>query len=541
MVGTDPRVTEVMQLYSQLSSRRGTWEEHWQQIAELALVAYANTFRPGQYNTPGAQKTEQQFDSTFAVALGRAASVVDSLLTPYGKMWHGLAPSDPYLKKDYQVRVYFEEVTRILFQYRYSAKANFATNNYENMQSLMGFGTSCMFADALRAPGGGIRYRSIHIGEIYFAENHQGIIDTALRYFPMKAHQAVQKWGDKVPAAIQTAAAQNSQMDFFFIHLVRPNNEMDKRLKNYRGMPFKSCYVSVTGHAYLDEGGYNAFPYSIGRYKTAPGELYGRSPAMDVLPAAKTLNAEKLTILKQGQRAVDPVLLSHDDGVANAFDLTPGAMNAGGVNADGRPLVQTLPIGNIAIGKDLMDDERKLINDSLLVTMFQILVETPEMTATEVLERVKEKGMMLAPTVGRQESEYLGPLVERDIDILASQGLLPPMPPQLLEAKGEYEIVYDSPMSRAMRAEQAAGALRTISQAAEFAAATGDPSPLDHFNFDVIIPEVGDINGMPTSWRNTQEAIDAKRQQRAEQTQQAQMLEAAPALAGAAKAIGAGG
>ena len=40
----------------------------------------------------------------------------------------------------------------------------------------------------------------------------------------------------------------------------------------------------------LDEGGYRTFPYAISRYVTAPGETYGRSPAMLALPSIKTLN-----------------------------------------------------------------------------------------------------------------------------------------------------------------------------------------------------------------------------------------------------------
>src|ERR1700692_2198488 len=104
-----------------------------------------------------------------------------------------------------------------------------------------------------------------------------------------------------------------------------------------------------------------------------------------------------------------------------------------------------------------MDMERALVNDAFLVTLFQILTESPQMTATEVIERTQEKGILLAPTVGRQQSERLGPQIHRELDVLASQGLLLPMPPALREAKGAYSIVYTSPLSRAMREQEAAG------------------------------------------------------------------------------------
>lgn len=241
-----------------------------------------------------------------------------------------------------------------------------------------------------------------------------------------------------------------------------PRSDVDPTKADYRGMDFASYYVALAGKTLLAESGYRSFPYAISRYTTAPGEIYGRSPAMLALPAIKTLNEEKKTLLKQGHRTVDPVLLTHDDGVLDGFSLRPGAINPGGVSMDGRPLVHALPVGNLAVGKDMMDDERLVINDAFLVTLFQILVDTPQMTATEVLERAREKGALLSPTMGRQQSEFLGPMIARELDVLMRQSLLPPLPGVLIEAQGEYKIEYDSPLSRAQRAEEAAGISRLM-------------------------------------------------------------------------------
>jgi hypothetical protein len=51
------------------------------------------------------------------------------------------------------------------------------------------------------------------------------------------------------------------------------------------------------------------------------------------------------------------------------------------------------------------------------------------MTATEVLERTREKGALLAPTTGRQQSKALGPMIEGELEILARAGALPELPP----------------------------------------------------------------------------------------------------------------
>jgi hypothetical protein len=234
---------------------------------------------------------------------------------------------------------------------------------------------------------------------------------------------------------------------------------------------------------------------------------------------------------------VDPVLLSHDDGILDTFSLKPGTMNPGGVSAEGRALVHTLPTGNLAAGQDLMDMERSVINDAFLVSLFQILIETPTMTATEVLERAREKGALLSPTMGRQQSEMLGPMIERELDVLSKQGLLSPMPPLLAEAEGEFEIEYDSPLSRSQRSEEAAGWLRTLEAAIAYANTTQDLSVLDQFNTDVIYQQLAEINAVPASWMNDLETVKAQREQRAQQQQTQQMVEAAPAAAGVMKAL----
>ena len=251
---------------------------------------------------------------------------------------------------------------------------------------------------------------------------------------------------------------------------------------------------------------------------------------MMVLPSLKTLNAQKATFLKQGHRAADPVLLTGDDGIVD-FSLRPGALNKGGMTADGKPMVSVLPHGDIQITKEMMADEKGIINDAFLVTLFQILTETPQMTATEVIERTNEKGILLAPTIGRQQSEYLGPLIDRELDLCSQMRLLPPMPPQLKEARGGYNACYTSPISRAMRAQEAAGFMRVVENLKEIVAVTQDVSIMDPLDFDVAVPAMADIQAVPITWMKTDAKIKAVREQRAKAQQVQQEIQAMPAKA----------
>jgi hypothetical protein len=292
----------------------------------------------------------------------------------------------------------------------------------------------------------------------------------------------------------------------------------------------------------MSEGGYRSFPAAISNYATAPGEVFGRSPAMDVLPALKTLNAEKKTFLKAGHRAADPVLLTTDDGITDP-SLRPGALNKGGWSLDGKPLIGTLPVGNIQINEKMMDMERALIEDAFLVNLFQMalnLKDLPQMTATQVIEITNQKGILLAPTVGNQEDD-LGHMIERELDVAEAIGEFDddPMPPRLKEAmRAGHKIVpiYTSPLSRAMRAQEAAGFMRAVEFSKELINITQDPSHLDWADLDVAMPEMADIAGSPPSWTASQDKIDQKRKARAQAMAQQQKIQAMPAEAAMMKA-----
>ena len=526
--------------FAQLQSWRNTFASHWEEVAELVDPSSRNTFYYGNFNWPGQKKTDRQVDATGMVALGRFGAICDSLLTPRNQFWHGLAADNAYLMKQRGVRLYFEQLTKVLFKYRYKPIANFSAQNQGIYRSLGAYGTGAVFIDAFDGTvtgERGIRYKSIPLGELFLRENHQGLIDGFIRWFRLSAEQAWQKWGHlgTFPEVLIPPLKQNSQMTYNFLHRVVPRTDYDPDRMDAKGKPYASFYLSLEGKCLLSEGGYHSLPIAASRYNQTPGEIYGRSPAMDVLPALKTLNAEKKDSLKIGHRQADPVLLTSDDGIVGE-QLRPGVLNKGGISPEGHLLVQPLPMGNYQISEKMMAEEKSLINDVFLVALFQVLTETPQMTATEVIERTNEKGILLAPTVGRQQSEYLGPLIEREINCLYAQGLGPPVPPVVKEARGEYEVVYTSPLSRAMRAQEAAGFIRTVETVKELVNITQDPSLLDPFDFDTAIPAIADIQAVPVSWMASDEQIAQKRQVRAKaQAQQAQ-IQAMPAQAAMLKA-----
>ena len=533
-------IDKKLRLFTELQGKRAAaFEGHWEEIASLIDPNKRGTFTSGGVAlTAGEKRTQQQVDATGMVALRRFAAICDSLLTPRNMRWHGLAANNAYVMKDRATREWFQKATDALFKFRYAPEANFAMQNQSIFRGLGAYGTSAMFVDQLDDIRGrrGLRYKSMALGELFIHENHQGVVDGFIRRLRYTARQALQKWGEeKFPDLLKGPLEKGSEQLFTFIHVVCPRDDYDPDRLDARGKPFLSCYISVEARCLMQEGGYYSFPMAVSRYDQEPDEVYGRSPAMDALPSLKTLNAEKTVFLKQGHRAADPVLLSKDDGLMN-MNLRPGAINPGGWSSDGKPLVGVLPTGDIQISKEMMAEEKALINDVFLVTLFQILTETPTMTATEVIERTNEKGILLAPTVGGQQSGYLGPLIERELDLLGVMGVLEPMPPRLREAQGEYQVIYTSPLSRAMKAQESAGFMRTLESVKDLVQITGDPGLLDPFNFDVAIPEIAEQQAVPVTWMATDDQIAGKRENRAKMQQQQAAIQAMPAQAAMMKA-----
>lgn len=528
---TDSRADEVIRDQERMASDRANFEALWEQVAQRVLPRL-DDFRSTR--TPGVRRDEHQFDSTAPLALETFAAAVESVLCPRNQKWHSLRVSDDDddLNERPDVRRYLDAVRDQLFRVRYAPEANFAGQVSELFMSLGAFGTGGLFIEDV--VGRGIRYQAIHLAELYVAESAAGLIDKVHRRYKYTARQAMQKFGEALPDEIKTKAQKEPESEFEFIHCVKPNSERQYGKRGPRGMPFASYTVSCTGRKLLAEGGYRTMPYSVSRYVTSPREVYGRSPAVLALANIKMLNEAMKAMIKQAQMAVDPPLLMPDDDVIRSFQLRPGALNYGGVDANGNPLVHPLKSGSeFNVAFEVMEQMRSTINRSFLVTLFQILVDAPQMTATEALLRAQEKGALLAPAMGRQQTELLEPTIARELDILAHAGALPPMPDALRQAGGEIRIAYETPLTRAQRAEEGVALARTLEGIAPLA--TVDPSLLKRINGDEAIKMLAEVNGLPNKILRSDDEMAEMAQNEQAQQAMAALAEGAPIAAQTAK------
>lgn len=515
-------IEQLHKRMGELKSARSTLDSHCQEIAERIWpdqACFTST------KTEGQKKTEKVFDATPALALQRFSAVVDSMVSPQGQTWQRLRASNKDLGKIHAVQVYFDSVTDTLFRYRYSTRANFAGNANAVYKTVGAFGSANMIVNPRDT--GGITYETLPFQKTYIAKNSEGVVDTVFREFSWTAKQAKDRWGDNLPDRILNC--QKLDEKFTFVHVVMPRPDYDPERIDFLGMPFASYYYCADDkERMLEEGGYTSWPIPTITYDCSPGDTYGRSPAMMALPDIKMLNEMNKTVMRGAHQRLAPPLLLADD---MAFSMKPNSLNFGGMNAEGRPLVQRLEMsGDVGLGVDMMQQKRDIINSIFLVSVFQMLDSqgSDRKTATEIIERARMSGAILAPTVS-EFNRFLGANLTREIDILARQGLLPEMPGELIEAQGEYEIQYDSPLSRAQRSEEASGFSRTLQQITPLAQI--DPSILKVIKTDEVMRGLADLNGMPASWLKGPDELMQEMMAEQQQAQAQQLLEAAPVMA----------
>lgn len=533
MDNSDARIVErALGQLTFLKNQRWAFEQQWNEVVDRVLPRHPG-FNRGR-REPGETRTSRMFDATASLALRHFAAAMDSMVTPRTQMWHRLVTEDDQLRDDPRVKAYLEDVTKALFAMRYRWKAGFAPQMGESYVSMGAFGSGGVMIEDVPERRGA-RYRFIPMQRLYFAESEEGIVDKAYMCWPMTVRQAAQKFGENnLPQNMRNLLLREPEKCMEFLHCVQPRTDRDPSKVDPMNMPFESYWIALEGSKIIQRSGFRTFPVAVGRFYAGDDSQYGAGPAMDALPDIKMVNEMERTNIKGAQKAVDPPLLLPEDGALEGFDLRSGSLNWGGLNDRGEPLVRALDSGQrVDIGIDYTNQKREVINLAFYVTLFQIMVDSPQMTATEVLQRAQEKGVLLAPTMGRVQSEMLGPLIERELDIAFHAGLLPEMPDELIESGGSVQIEYDSPLNRAMRSEEGTAVLRWSEASAPFLQI--DPSAAKVMNAEEIVRGLADVFSVPARYVNTEDDVAKAKEAAEQQAQAAALLQAAPVAAGAAK------
>ena len=164
--------------------------------------------------------------------------------------------------------------------------------------------------------------------------------------------------------------------------------------------------------------------------------------------------------------------------------------------------------------------------------------ESPAMTATEVQVRYELMQRLLGPTLGRLQSDFLDPMIQRTFNIMLRAGQLADVPDVVMASDAAMDIEYMGPLTRAQKTDQATSVERWLMNLMSVAEAF--PDVLDVPDPDAIARQLAEMLSVPAGLQRDEKEAAAIRKQRQEQQQAMQEAAMAQETGAGMQAIGEG-
>ncbi|CAB5079608.1 Head-to-tail connector protein, podovirus-type [uncultured Caudovirales phage] len=543
--------SELIDVSNRLISERYEWDRVWEQSARLVLPMQDREFRRGAATMSSREaidgwaagprsvdKIAERFDITAVMAAERLATGLLSLVTPDSEKWMALGISDPLgavEATDEETR-WLERQRDYLMSTMYTPATGWNQANGGAMRSMVVFGTGIYFIEEAWGKRGQndvavpYTFTPLPLSENYLTVDGQNEIDQDYRRFRMSARSALTLFGDKLHPMTSAMAndPQRWHQQVDFLHWVGYRREPGMQGDPMRHSPVESVYIEVEKKHEIRRGGFNYFPVVAYHWNQVPSSPYGESPVMLVMAEIKGGNILAKNSLLSAQQLTKPPVGTSNDSTMQRPNLNPGAINFGALDSQGNLKIKPIILAqNPSLVQSLLDGSRNQIKEGLYTNLWQILINNPQMTATEALIRSNEKGELLGP-IGTKIQAGLSHMTDAALTILEGKGAWRPgaaLEPPASIAGRNIKSSFNSPLDRMRRAGELIGIERTIQTIGPLAQI--DPSVMDNFDNDEIVKLAQEINGAPKKILRKPEDIAQIRQQRDQQMQAQQALAAA--------------
>ena len=519
--------TALIKRYDRLKSDRINWDSMWEELATYLMPGKVDFITT---TTRGSKRAAEVYDSTGIHALQILSASLHGSLTSPSTKWFGLRFRQDELNENKDAKDWLEKCSKAMFQE--FGKSNFSTEVAESYQDMVGLGTSCLQFDVKTkdAKFDGFNFRACHLAEVVISESEEGRIDTVFRKIKLTARQAKQKFGDDAGDKALKALEKDPDQEFEYIQAVFPREIQGENAMvappNMR--PWACYYISVIDKKICKESGYYELPYMVPRWGKTTGDIYGFGPGCVARPDIKTLNESRKLAMKAWEKSIDPPLKALQNGILGKIDMRPSSVT---YVRDMNGLAPISNQTNWSADQLMLGDVRGSVRRIFFSDQLE-LNDGPQMTATEVQVRYELMQRLLGPTLGRLQSEFLNPIVERAFYSMLRGNALPQMPQVLQDAGGDLDIEYVGPLARSQKMDEVTSIQRAVDGIMQLAQV--NPEVLDIVDVDKAGRTISDRLGAPADMLRGAEQVGELRQSRQQQQQaQAEMEQGQQELAGA--------
>lgn len=523
----DPLAKDVLARWGRMKTERNVYESQWQDIRDLVRPGAADFTRS---TSPGQSRTDNIYDGTARQSLEELAGGLHSYLTNPADRWFSLEVdhmSD--IEDDPDALLWLEEVSDLIYQEYSHPKTRFSPSIRESYLDVAAFGT-CIINQEFSKETGHLLFRTFGLSTCWLSLNSEGDVDGLNRIIKWRKRQMIQEFGkEALPQKVLDDKDETKKYEV--LHAVYPRSERKPNYIDAKNMEIASVWVLVDCCHTLREGGYESFPYHVGRWATITEQVYGYSPAHACLPDIRMLNRMEYTMIKAAQKATDPSIWVPNDGVMLPIKTHPGSINyyENGIEEPFRAMEHK---GNLPIGLEMSDRRREMIRKAFHLDWVEINRKKERQTAFELQQDEEENIRQMGPILGGLQSDILHPAVARSYQLLQRAKRIPPAPASLHERP--LRVVYVSPAARAQRAMKAISLGRFLQDVIPLVQV--QPDVVDAIDLDAGVQEYALARHVPRKVIRSPEAIAQLREERKMQTMVAQAEPASKAALNFAKA-----
>lgn len=533
--------------HNQLVAKRSDFDKYWKQAHEVAAPDATDfngsVFGHGPSNwiqsATAARASRKLYDSTAVWCVDRLASGIEALIVPQSEYWHGYSLTD-FTKEDEtdEEKLFLERLRNLTFKLRYDADTGWVPAIQTAIRRVVAFGNAFVMVEEGWDKRAMFRYRYLPLAECYADENHYNQIDYFCRSYMLTARQAVQKFGaNKVSPIIARNAELPSAMNQMhrFLQCIGPREDYGMPHEGVSKAPWYSVHIDVDNRNIVGTSGFWEFPVIDFRWMPEPGRVYGEGPVMKALADIQSVNRMARNELIANEQAHNPPLLVADAGVVNRPNAAPGAITYGGLNAQGQRRVEPLfSSQRLDFATMVLEAKRNQIKESMYINLFALLVQNPQMSATEAMIRANEKGELLGPA-GSRLQQSLSNLNERELGIMTRRGIFRreqfAVPRSMADAN--IGAQFTSPLDRARKGREVEATMNLLNIAAPIAQI--NPAVLDNLDDEKTFRGLATRMGVPVAFMRDVKQVAAIRQNREQQQAAAANAAVAKDMAAASK------